>query len=83
MSTTEQVLPEGNVAGRVEVRGIDHVPAAERRGRPFEMFPLWFSANLSYLYIIFGGLFLFWFYALDGEVLDKPLTFIRGVDPWR
>ncbi|MFI6390159.1 purine-cytosine permease family protein [Nonomuraea sp. NPDC050540] len=42
-------------AGRVEGRGIDHVPEAERHGRPLELFPVWLGANVSYLYLLIGG----------------------------
>jgi NCS1 family nucleobase:cation symporter-1 len=42
--------------GHIEVRGIEYIPAKARHGRPFELFPLWLSSNLSYLYILFGGI---------------------------
>jgi purine-cytosine permease-like protein len=41
--------------GRIETRGIDHVPEDERHGRPFELFPVWLSSNVGYLYILLGG----------------------------
>ncbi|WP_405784456.1 cytosine permease [Streptomyces sp. NBC_01378] len=41
--------------GKVETRGIDHVPEDERHGRPFELFPVWLSSNVGYLYILLGG----------------------------
>ena len=40
---------------RIEARGIDYVPAAERRGRPRALFVVWAASNLTYLYIVLGG----------------------------
>ncbi|WP_439678165.1 purine-cytosine permease family protein [Embleya sp. MST-111070] len=41
--------------GRIETRGIDHVPHDERHGRPAELFPVWLSSNVGYLYLMLGG----------------------------
>jgi len=40
---------------RIEARGIDYIPAAERRGRPRALFVVWAASNLTYLYIVLGG----------------------------
>ncbi|MFE2915055.1 purine-cytosine permease family protein [Kitasatospora indigofera] len=48
----------GNRAGRIEVRGIDRVPDAERHGRPRDLFWVWFAANITYLYFLLGGFVL-------------------------
>jgi purine-cytosine permease-like protein len=48
----------GDQAGRVEVRGIDHIPDDERHGRPRELFWVWFAANITYLYFLLGGFVL-------------------------
>ncbi|MFE9646516.1 cytosine permease [Streptomyces sp. NPDC006365] len=48
----------GDLPGRVEVRGIDHIPDAERHGRPRELFWVWFAANITYLYFVLGGVVL-------------------------
>jgi len=45
-------------AGRIETRGIGFIAADERHGRPFELFWVWFSSNLAYLYILFGGILI-------------------------
>lgn len=50
--------PDGDRPGRVEVRGIDHIPDAERHGRPRELFWVWFAANITYLYFVLGGVVL-------------------------
>ncbi|WP_439673466.1 purine-cytosine permease family protein [Embleya sp. MST-111070] len=42
--------------GRVETRGIDYVPPAERHGRPFDLFPVWMASNVGYLYLLLGGM---------------------------
>jgi nucleobase:cation symporter-1, NCS1 family len=47
-----------DVAGRVEVRGIDVVPLEERHGHPRELFWLWLAANTSFIYVILGGLMI-------------------------
>jgi len=41
--------------GRIEARGIDQVPAAERHGRARELFAVWAASNTTYLYILLGG----------------------------
>ncbi|WP_030987885.1 purine-cytosine permease family protein [Streptomyces sp. NRRL WC-3744] len=40
---------------RVEAHGIDHIPDAERRGRPRELFAVWAAANVNYLNLLVGG----------------------------
>lgn len=44
-----------DVAGRIEQRGIDLIPDAERHGHARELFFVWFSSNMAYLYILLGG----------------------------
>ncbi|WP_337819933.1 purine-cytosine permease family protein [Amycolatopsis sp. A1MSW2902] len=44
-----------NEVGRIETRGIEPVPDRERRGRARQLFPVWLSSNLAYLYILLGG----------------------------
>jgi purine-cytosine permease-like protein len=61
---TEQESPQppldnaGDAVGHIEVRGIDIVPDEERHGRPSELFPLWFTSNFTFLYILFGGILI-------------------------
>lgn len=38
-----------DVAGRVEIRGIDYVPAEERHGKARDLFWIWLAANVTYL----------------------------------
>jgi purine-cytosine permease-like protein len=45
----------GDVFGHVEVRGIDFVPPAERRGTPRELFTVGAASNVAYIYIVLGG----------------------------
>jgi purine-cytosine permease-like protein len=47
--------PPTDRAGHVERHGIDVIPAAERHGRPRELFWVWMSANVIYLYFVLGG----------------------------
>jgi hypothetical protein len=42
-------------AGTSSSHGIDVIPAAERHGRPRELFWVWMSANVNYLYFVLGG----------------------------
>lgn len=46
----------GDVAGRIEQRGIDYIPAAERHGHPRALFGIWAAANVLYLNFVFGGI---------------------------
>lgn len=45
----------GDEFGRVEVRGIDRIPESERHGHPRELFMLWASSNVTWLYVVLGG----------------------------
>ncbi|MFG2640167.1 purine-cytosine permease family protein [Streptomyces sp. NPDC048370] len=47
--------PGAERPGRVEVHGIDHIPDAERHGRPRELFSVWAAANVNYLSLVIGG----------------------------
>ena len=42
-------------AGHIETHGVDVIPDAERHGRPRELFWVWMSANVVYLYFVLGG----------------------------
>jgi purine-cytosine permease-like protein len=47
--------PVADQFGRIEARGIDEVPDAERHGHPGELFAVWAASNTTYLYILLGG----------------------------
>ncbi|MFF9623933.1 purine-cytosine permease family protein [Streptomyces griseosporeus] len=49
-----EAAPPGGAA-RVEAHGIDHIPDAERRGRPRELCAVWAAANVNYLSLLVGG----------------------------
>jgi NCS1 family nucleobase:cation symporter-1 len=55
---TETTSPPADRAGHVERHGIDVIPAAERHGRPRELFWVWMSANVIYLYFVLGGVLI-------------------------
>ena len=40
----------------VEQHGIDHINESECRGRPFDLFWIWFGANLIFTYVIDGAI---------------------------
>ncbi len=42
--------------GTIELRGIEPVAEGERHGTPFELFWIWFAANIGILGIIYGGI---------------------------
>lgn len=74
MDTDIAAAPIGralDVAGRIEVRGIDYVPDDERHGRPVELFWVWLSANVTYLYFTLGG-----FVLLAGLTLWQALAVV-------
>ena len=48
--------PGTDHAFSVEQRGVDIIPDAERHGRPFELFWIWFGANIIFTYIISGAI---------------------------
>jgi nucleobase:cation symporter-1, NCS1 family len=58
VETPSPPVAAGDEVGHVEVKGIAFIDPDERHGRPFELFTLWFTSNLSYLYILFGGLLI-------------------------
>jgi purine-cytosine permease-like protein len=54
MNTTTQNDPPDQF-GRIEARGIDYIPPAERHGSARELFAVWAAPNVTYLYIVLGG----------------------------
>lgn len=44
--------------GHVETHGIDTIPDSERHGKPWELFPVWFTGNLTFTYLLFGGILM-------------------------
>ena len=46
----------GNRAFEVETHGIDHIPEVARRSRPFDLFWIWFGANVIFTYVIDGAI---------------------------
>lgn len=58
VDTTRASVPSGDAAdaaGRIEARGIDVIPDAERHGRARELFTVWAAPNVSYLALVVGG----------------------------
>jgi nucleobase:cation symporter-1, NCS1 family len=54
--STRQRQPEADRAWSIELHGIEPIEDQERHGRPFELFWIWFAANLGVLGIIYGGI---------------------------
>jgi nucleobase:cation symporter-1, NCS1 family len=52
--TARRLQQRANLSG-IEVRSIDHVPAAERHGRVRDQFTLWFAINTNIFNIVLGG----------------------------
>ncbi|MFJ7589733.1 purine-cytosine permease family protein [Streptomyces sp. NPDC097617] len=50
-----QAAPAPERATRIEAHGIDHIPDAERHGRPRDLFSVWAAANVNYLSLVIGG----------------------------
>jgi nucleobase:cation symporter-1, NCS1 family len=54
MSTTES-LPESSRVAAIETHSIDFIPLAERHGKPWNLFTLWFGANTLMISVITGA----------------------------
>ena len=50
--------PGTDRVGHVEVRGIEVIPDRDRHGHPRELFFVWMTANVTVLYLVFGGLMI-------------------------
>ncbi|MBB2901965.1 NCS1 family nucleobase:cation symporter-1 [Kineococcus radiotolerans] len=77
------VVPEAKVGGvGVELNGVNAVAAAERHGRPRDLFWPWFAANVSVLAVSYGSFVLgfgisFWqatFVSVGGVLLSYVLV---------
>src|SRR5437016_739851 len=62
--TDSRDQPESNRAWSIETNGINPIPESERHGRPFDLFWIWFAANVSILGLTYGA-FLVTFYGLN------------------
>jgi nucleobase:cation symporter-1, NCS1 family len=58
------VQPESDRVWSIETHGIDPIPESDRHGRPADLFPIWFAANVSILGISYGT-YLVTFYGLN------------------
>ncbi|WP_102193812.1 purine-cytosine permease family protein [Microbacterium aurantiacum] len=56
MSSTGTNRVATDTAGHIEIGGIDYIPDGQRHGRPAGLFGIWAAANVTYLYIVYGGL---------------------------
>ena len=56
MSSTGTSKVSIDTAGQIEVGGIDYITEDQRHGRPAGLFGIWAAANVTYLYIVYGGL---------------------------
>jgi purine-cytosine permease-like protein len=54
--STKQQQPEVDRVWAIEMRGIEPIADHERHGRPFELFWIWFAANIGILGIVYGGI---------------------------
>jgi nucleobase:cation symporter-1, NCS1 family len=50
--------PTSDRAGHIEQHGADYIPDSERHGHPRELFWVWMSANIVYLYFVLGGVLM-------------------------
>ncbi|MCL2395773.1 MAG: cytosine permease [Acidimicrobiaceae bacterium] len=57
MVTTEQAPPSGQLF-KVEQRGIDYIPEAERWARPRDMFGLWAGTSVQFEYFVYGAVLM-------------------------
>jgi nucleobase:cation symporter-1, NCS1 family len=56
MSAVQQ--PESDRVWSVEMNGINPIEQEERHGRPFELFWIWFAANIGILGVVYGAQYL-------------------------
>ncbi len=56
--------PQSDRLWSIETNGINPIPEAERHGTPFELFWIWFAANIGVLGVTYGA-FLVTFYHLN------------------
>lgn len=54
----DDVDPLTDRAGHIETHGADFIPESERHGHPRELFWVWMSANVVYLYFVIGGVLM-------------------------
>jgi purine-cytosine permease-like protein len=66
-TTSTETGVAARAAGALETRGIEPVPAAERAGRPGQLFWVWFAANISIL----------------GLPLGATLVAVQGLTVWQ
>jgi NCS1 family nucleobase:cation symporter-1 len=50
--------PEADRVGSIEVRGIEVIPESDRHGHPRELYFVWMTANVTVLYLVFGGILI-------------------------
>ncbi len=48
--------PEADQVWSIELHGIDPISDNERHGSPFELFWIWFAANIGILGVVYGGI---------------------------
>ncbi|MGI8825369.1 MAG: purine-cytosine permease family protein [Chloroflexota bacterium] len=51
-----QAHPAADPVWGIEQNGINSIPDTERHGSPFELFWIWFAANISVLAIVYGAI---------------------------
>src|SRR5579864_3375713 len=52
----QQLQPQADRAWAIESYGIEPIADSDRHGRPFELFWVWFAANIGILGIVYGGI---------------------------
>lgn len=67
-------LPEIDDVGRVETYGIDVIPQHARHGKPRDLFFVWLAFNITYYYLIIGGILMI----LGLNVLEASLVVLIG-----
>lgn len=52
----QQLQPQADRAWAIELYGIEPIADSDRHGAPFELFWVWFAANIGILGIVYGGI---------------------------
>ncbi len=86
-SMSEASQPLADRAWSIELHGIDAIADKERHGTPFELFWVWFAANIGILTVVYGGILAgaglnFWqsiFVTLVGTLVSFALVGILSL----
>ncbi|MBF9071445.1 purine-cytosine permease family protein [Streptacidiphilus fuscans] len=72
--TTDTTAQPGARSGRIEARSIDYVPLAERHGKVWHLFPVWFAGDAHLATVATGAIGV----ALGGNLIWTAIAVVTG-----